>query len=90
MKLIYVLVCKYIELIPKELEKELRNVYVCACELLKHYWRSFPPTTPQLEEKAIRMHTALHKFHSAKLKPFEVSIFYNTVQFTITTDFCII
>ncbi|XP_020283726.1 general transcription factor IIH subunit 1 [Pseudomyrmex gracilis] len=59
------------QLIPKELEKELRNVYVCACELLKHYWRSFPPTTPQLEEKAIRMHAALHKFHSAKLKPFE-------------------
>lgn len=61
------------ELIPKDLEKELRNVYVCTCELLRHFWRSFPPTTPQLEEKAIRMHEALHRFHSAKLKPFEVS-----------------
>ncbi|XP_071641181.1 general transcription factor IIH subunit 1 isoform X1 [Temnothorax longispinosus] len=59
------------QLIPKDLEKELRNVYVCACELLRHFWRSFPPTTPQLEEKAIRMHEALHRFHSAKLKPFE-------------------
>lgn len=63
----------YIELIPKDLEKELRNVYVCTCELLRHFWRSFPPTTPQLEEKAIRMHEALHRFHSAKLKPFEVN-----------------
>ncbi|XP_076224724.1 transcription factor B1 [Nomia melanderi] len=59
------------QLIPKDLEKELRNVYVCICELLRHFWRSFPPTTPQLEEKAIRMHEALHRFHSAKLKPFE-------------------
>ncbi|XP_076177301.1 transcription factor B1 [Ptiloglossa arizonensis] len=59
------------QLIPKDLEKELRNVYVCMCELLRHFWRSFPPTTPQLEEKAIRMHEALHRFHSAKLKPFE-------------------
>lgn len=59
------------QLIPKDLEKELRNVYVCLCELLKHFWRSFPPTTPQLEEKAVRMHEALQRFHSAKLKPFE-------------------
>ncbi|EZA51786.1 hypothetical protein DMN91_004401 [Ooceraea biroi] len=59
------------QLIPKDLEKEFRNVYVCACELLRHFWRSFPPTTPQLEEKAVRMHDALHRFHSAKLKPFE-------------------
>lgn len=56
------------------MEKELRNVYVCACELLRHFWRSFPPTTPQLEEKAIRMHESLHRFHSAKLKPFEVRL----------------
>lgn len=66
----------YIELIPKDLEKELCNIYVCACELLRHFWRSFPPTTPQLEEKAIRMHESLHRFHSAKLKPFEVSAEY--------------
>ncbi|XP_003701481.2 transcription factor B1 isoform X2 [Megachile rotundata] len=59
------------QLIPKDLEKELRNVYVCTCELLRHFWRSFPPTTPQLEEKAVRMHEALRRFHSAKLKPFE-------------------
>ncbi|XP_034935021.1 general transcription factor IIH subunit 1 [Chelonus insularis] len=59
------------QLIPKDLEKELRNVYVSTCELLKHFWRSFPPTTPQLEEKVVRMHETLHRFHSAKLKPFE-------------------
>ena len=60
------------ELIPKELEKELASVYVCMCELLRHYWRCFPPTTPQLEEKVTRMHTALRNFHTVRLKPFEV------------------
>lgn len=63
------------------MEKELRNVYVCACELLRHFWRSFPPTTPQLEEKAIRMHEALQRFHSAKLKPFEVSIPHHLLSY---------
>lgn len=62
-----------LELISKELEKELRSVYVCTCELLKHFWRSFPPTTPQLEDKVIRMHTALRNFQSVRLEPFEVS-----------------
>ncbi|XP_015123540.1 general transcription factor IIH subunit 1 [Diachasma alloeum] len=59
------------QLIPLELEKELRSVYVCTCELLRHFWRSFPPTTPQLEEKAVRMHEALRRFHTARLKKFE-------------------
>ncbi|KAH0550539.1 general transcription factor IIH subunit 1 [Cotesia glomerata] len=59
------------QLIPPELEKELRNVYVSLCELLKHFWRSFPPTTPQLEEKVVRMHETLRKFHNSKLTPFE-------------------
>lgn len=75
MKICYISIILIAELIPKDLEKELRNVYVCTCELLRHFWRSFPPTTPQLEEKAIRMHEALHRFHSAKLKPFEVNFF---------------
>ncbi|CAG5103915.1 Similar to Tfb1: General transcription factor IIH subunit 1 (Drosophila melanogaster) [Cotesia congregata] len=59
------------QLIPPELEKELRNVYVSLCELLKHFWRSFPPTTPQLEEKVVRMHETLRRFHNSKLTPFE-------------------
>lgn len=63
------------------MEKELCNVYVCACELLRHFWRCFPPTTPQLEEKAIRMHESLHRFHSAKLKPFEVSVCYSFLTY---------
>lgn len=66
----------YIELVPAALEKDLRNLYMSGCELLRHFWLCFPPTTPQLQEKAIRMHEALHRFHSARLKPFEVNILF--------------
>lgn len=53
------------------MEKELRGLYLAVCELLKHFWKTFPPTTPDLEAKAERMHEALHRFKAAKLKPFE-------------------
>uniref|UniRef100_A0A1B6D7E9 BSD domain-containing protein n=2 Tax=Clastoptera arizonana TaxID=38151 RepID=A0A1B6D7E9_9HEMI len=59
------------QLVPPPLEKELRNLYMSGCELLRHFWLCFPTTTPELQEKAERMHEALHRFHSAKLKPFE-------------------
>ena len=59
-------------MVQPELERELRIVYLCACELLRHFWAAFPPTTPELEAKAIRMHEALKRFHSARLKVFEV------------------
>lgn len=58
---------------PPEVQKELRNLYLSLCELLKHFWHSFPPTSPEMEAKAIRMHEALQRFQMARLKPFEVS-----------------
>ncbi|KAF4529209.1 hypothetical protein B566_EDAN011455 [Ephemera danica] len=59
---------------PAEIEGDLRNLYLSLCELLRHFWACFPPTTPTLEEKATTMHETLHRFHAAKLKPFEVSL----------------
>lgn len=56
---------------PVDVEKELRGLYLAVCELLKHFWKAFPPTTHDLEAKAERMHEALHRFKMAKLKPFE-------------------
>lgn len=58
---------------PPDIEKEIRNLYLSLLELLKHFWKCFPPTTPQLEAQAIRMHETLQRFSMAKLKPFEVS-----------------
>ncbi|CAG9856270.1 unnamed protein product [Phyllotreta striolata] len=59
------------QLVPSDIEKEVRNLYFALCELLKHFWKCFPPTTPTTEAKLIKMHEALHRFHTAKLKPFE-------------------
>lgn len=62
-----------VELVPPDIEKELRSIYLSLAELLKHFWRSFPAITPQQEEKATQMHEALQRFQMAKLVPFEVS-----------------
>ncbi|CAG9836838.1 unnamed protein product [Diabrotica balteata] len=59
------------QLVPPDIEKEVRNLYLALCELLKHFWKCFPPTTPNTEAKLIKMHEALNRFHTAKLKPFE-------------------
>ncbi|XP_055536075.1 general transcription factor IIH subunit 1 [Wyeomyia smithii] len=59
------------QLVPPDIEKEIRNLYLSLLELLKHFWKCFPPTTPQLETQASRMHEALQRFSMAKLKPFE-------------------
>lgn len=76
---VYITLIRFIifitELMPPDLEKELKNLYMSMCELLRHFWACFPPTTTALEEKAVHMHEALHRFHSARLKPFEASIY---------------
>lgn len=61
-----------LELVPPDFEKDLRNLYLALSELLKHFWHCFPPTTPDLESKALKMHEALQRFKMAKLQPFEV------------------
>lgn len=50
----------------------MRNLYLSLLELLKEFWKCFPPTTPQLEAEATRMHDILQRFAMVKLKPFEV------------------
>lgn len=64
----------FVELVPADIEKEVRNLYLALCELLSHFWKCFPPTNSQTEQKVVKMHEALHRYHTAKLKPFEVSI----------------
>ncbi|XP_055921397.1 general transcription factor IIH subunit 1 [Eupeodes corollae] len=59
------------QLVPPDVEKDLRHLYLSLSELLKHFWSSFPTTTPELETKAVRMHEALQRFKMAKLSPFE-------------------
>ena len=60
---------------PPDIEKEVRNLYLSLLELLKEFWKCFPPTTPQLESEATRMHDILQRFAMVKLKPFEVRLY---------------
>lgn len=62
------------QLVPPSIEKELRNLYLALSELLRHFWRSFPPTTPELEAKVDRMYEALQRFADVKLVPFEENV----------------
>lgn len=66
------------QLVPPNIEKELRHLYLALSELLHHFWHAFPPTTPELEAKVIRMHEALQRFEAAKLVPFEESVMRDT------------
>lgn len=58
------------QLVPSDIEQEVRNLYLALCELLGHFWKCFPPN-PQSDQKIVKMHEALQRFQSAKLKPFE-------------------
>ncbi|CAH0560249.1 unnamed protein product [Brassicogethes aeneus] len=59
------------QLVPSDIEKEVRNLYLALCELLNHFWKCLPPANPSMEQKFVKMHEALHRYHMAKLKPFE-------------------
>ncbi len=47
---------------PDSVQADLRALYLSLAELLRHFWACFPPTTPQLQEKAAKMHETLRKF----------------------------
>lgn len=57
--------------VPIDIEKEMANLYLSAGELLGEFWSSFPPTNPDLEAKAIKMHDTIQRFNHTKIKPFE-------------------
>jgi len=57
--------------LSKDLQKELKQIYGSLSEILRHFWATIPPSTPQLLEKANRMIDALQRFDQAKLRTFE-------------------
>ena len=47
---------------------DVDNVYLSsASELIRHFWDAFPPTTPELAEKARKMFETLNKFQQMKV-----------------------
>lgn len=59
------------QLVSSSLKAEVQQLYSSSCELLRHFWACFPPTTPELQEKAEHMHNAIRRFHHNLVKPFE-------------------
>jgi len=59
---------------PVSVQADLRQLYSSLCELIRHFWSAFPPTTPELQEKARKMYDTLQKFHSVKVRPFEKDV----------------
>jgi transcription initiation factor TFIIH subunit 1 len=59
------------QFVPIDFEKEMNNLYLSAGELLKEFWSSFPPTTPELEAKVVKMKETLARFNNTKIQPFE-------------------
>lgn len=57
--------------VSMDVENEVRNLYLSAEELLREFWMSFPPITPEKESKAIKMHETLQRFYSSKVKSYE-------------------
>jgi transcription initiation factor TFIIH subunit 1 len=59
---------------PESVQRDLRQLYGSLSELLRHFWSCFvptPPTTPALQEKAVKTFDTLNKFQQVKLRPFE-------------------
>uniref|UniRef100_A0A3B3R262 General transcription factor IIH subunit 1 n=1 Tax=Paramormyrops kingsleyae TaxID=1676925 RepID=A0A3B3R262_9TELE len=57
------------QMVPSEVQSELKHLYVAAGELLRHFWSCFPVNTPFLEEKLTghleeMLQTAYNKFHA--------------------------
>uniref|UniRef100_A0A8C4F5W9 General transcription factor IIH subunit 1 n=1 Tax=Dicentrarchus labrax TaxID=13489 RepID=A0A8C4F5W9_DICLA len=56
------------QMVPTEVQGELKHLYAAAGELLRHFWSCFPVNTPFLEEKLTghleeMLQTAYSKFH---------------------------
>ncbi|XP_040017701.1 general transcription factor IIH subunit 1 [Gasterosteus aculeatus] len=62
------------QMVPSEVQGELKHLYAAAGELLRHFWTCFPVNTPFLEEKVLKMKSNLERFQMTKLCPFQEKI----------------
>ncbi|TNN87026.1 General transcription factor IIH subunit 1 [Liparis tanakae] len=62
------------QMVPSEVQGELKHLYAAAGELLRHFWSCFPVNTPFMEEKVSKMKSNLERFQMTKLCPFQEKI----------------
>jgi transcription initiation factor TFIIH subunit 1 len=57
--------------IPVVKKEEMKVLYSSLCELLRHFWACFPPTSVKLEAKFELMKNSLEGFQQTKITPFK-------------------
>ncbi|KAM3918190.1 general transcription factor IIH subunit 1 [Leptodactylus fuscus] len=62
------------QMVPNDVQSELKHLYVAVGELLRHFWSCFPVNSPFLEEKLIKMRSNLERFQVTKLCPFQEKV----------------
>uniref|UniRef100_A0A6J0V313 General transcription factor IIH subunit 1 n=1 Tax=Pogona vitticeps TaxID=103695 RepID=A0A6J0V313_9SAUR len=62
------------QMVPNDIQSELKHLYVAVGELLRHFWSCFPVNTAFLEEKVVKMRSNLERFQVTKLCPFQDKI----------------
>ncbi|CAL8294504.1 unnamed protein product [Boreogadus saida] len=62
------------QMVPSEVQGELKHLYIAAGELLRHFWTCFPVNSPFLEEKVVKMRSNLERFQMTKLRPFQEKV----------------
>lgn len=72
------------QMVPSDIQMELKHLHVAVAELLRHFWSCFPINTPFLEEKVGKMMNNLERFQMTKLRPFREKLqkLYISTNFT--------
>lgn len=70
------------QIVPQNIQEEMQTIYISLSELLRHFWSSFPPSSPQIEEKIHRIHDTIERFRET-----QVNAFKEKVSSDLLTDF---
>ncbi|KAM8939095.1 general transcription factor IIH subunit 1 [Pelodytes ibericus] len=73
------------QMVPNDIQSELKHLYVAVGELLRHFWSCFPVNTPFLEEKVTKMRNNLERFQVTKLCPFQERVRKQYLSTNITS-----
>lgn len=61
----------------------MKGLYVSICELLRHFWSCFPPTTPELESKFEIMKDTLEGFQQNKIASFRDRLYRDSSTYHV-------
>uniref|UniRef100_A0A4W3IEC3 General transcription factor IIH subunit 1 n=1 Tax=Callorhinchus milii TaxID=7868 RepID=A0A4W3IEC3_CALMI len=77
------------QMVPADVQVELKHLYVAVAELLRHFWSCFPVNTPFLEDKVGKMMNNLERFQITKLRPFREKLQKQYINTNVSLSFFI-